>query len=94
MSSFDKDIFSEESTSDEVGEKRKQFRWTTEMVGDLIRCLKGYKVRMEFQGLDFDGDRPVQYKETRKEIAKIYDEQPELFGPIEILPSEKPLEEL
>ena len=94
MSSFEKSVSSEESTSDELSEKRKQFRWTTEMVGDLIQCLKGYKAKMEFQGLDFDGDRPVQYKEVRKEMAKIYDEQQEFFGPLEILPSEKPLEEL
>ena len=49
-SSFEKSVSSEEPTSDEVGDKRKQCRWTTEMVGDLIRCLKGYKVKMEFQG--------------------------------------------
>ena len=51
------------------------------MVGNLIECLKDYKVRMEFKGLDFDGDRPVQYKEVRKEMAKMYEENPEFFGP-------------
>ena len=39
-----------------MGEVRK-FRWTTEMMEKLNMCIKRYKARMQFQGLDFDGDR-------------------------------------
>ena len=63
-------------------QKTKQFKWTSEMVSDLLICLKGYKTKMEFQGLDFDGDRPAQYQHVRKEMAKIYDNG--CFGPVEI----------
>ena len=47
-------------------------------------CIKGYKARMEFQGLDFDGDRSAQYREVRKEMASIYSYDTNLFGPVEI----------
>ena len=30
---------------------------------------------MDFQGLDFNGDRPSQIREVRKEMAKLYDEE-------------------
>ena len=42
------------------------------MIGNLVTCLMAYKARMEYQALDFDGDRPAQYKELRKELAKLY----------------------
>ena len=28
---------------------------------------------MEYYNKDFDADRPVQYKEIRREMAKVYD---------------------
>ena len=59
------------NTTAQASQVRK-FRWTTEMMEKLIMCIKGYKARMEFQGLDFDGDRSAQYREVRKEMASIY----------------------
>ena len=41
----------------------KQFNWTSEMIGDLLTCLKAFKTKMEFQGIDFEGDRTAQYRE-------------------------------
>ena len=52
------------------------------MMENLIVCMKGYKSRMEFQRLDCDGDRSVQYREIRNEIASIYSYETDLFGPI------------
>ena len=44
------------------------------MIGNLVTCsLMAYKVRMEYRALDFDGDRPAQYKEIRKELVKLYE---------------------
>ena len=43
--------------------KQKRFRWSLQMIGNLITCLIAYKARMEYQALDFDGERPAQYKE-------------------------------
>ena len=34
---------------------------------------------MEYQNKDFDADRPVQYNEIRREMAKLYDD---VFGPV------------
>ena len=73
--------------------KKKQFKWTSEMVHNLLTCLAAYKAKMEFEGLDFDGDRPSQYREVRKEMSKIYAEDG-TFGPIEISISPTPLSEL
>ena len=49
------------------------------MVSQLIECLAAYKFRMEYQSNDFDADRPVQYTEIRREMAKLYDD---VFGPV------------
>ncbi len=63
------------------------------MVHNLLTCLAAYKAKMEFEGLDLDGDRPSQYREVRKEMSKIYAEDG-TFGPIEISISPTPLSEL
>ena len=52
------------------------------MVSQLIECLAAYKFRMEYQNKDFDAERPVQYKEIRREIEKLYDD---VFGPVCLL---------
>ena len=55
------------------------------MIGNLVTCLMAYKARMEYQALHFDGDRPAQYKELRKELAKLYEiEDVSLFGPVSL----------
>ena len=65
--------------------KKKGFRWSSEMIGNLVTCLMAYKARMEYQALHFDGDRPAQYKELRKELAKLYEiEDVSLFGPVSL----------
>lgn len=68
----------------------KYFRWNTDMVENLINCLSSYKSSMEYLSLDFDADKPAQYKYLRIEMAKLYAEQDEeLFGPVSLtLPSE------
>ena len=38
---------------------------------------------MEYKILDFDADKPAQYKHLRREMAKLYaDEVESLFGPV------------
>ena len=48
---------------------------------------------MEFQGLDFDGDRPAQIRNGRKEMAMIHNEI-SAFGAVEITQSLVPLQDL
>lgn len=65
--------------------KKRAFRWNSEMIHNLITCLTAYKSRMEYQAIDFDADRPAQYKELRKEMAKLYEvEDISLFGPVSL----------
>ena len=61
------------------------FRWSAEMVKDLICTLKSYKCRLDYRGIDFDADRPLQYRELRKEMAKLCEENRDVFGPYGIL---------
>ncbi len=35
----------------------KRFRWSTEMISQLISCLTEYKSNMEYKSLDFDADK-------------------------------------
>eukprot|EP00794_Sanderia_malayensis_P014422 gene14422-biopygen11518 len=63
--------------------KKKQFRWSTEMVECLIAAISSYKSKMEYRNLDFDGDRPAQYTQLRLLMAEKYAEKGvELFGPV------------
>ena len=53
------------------------------MVENLINQLSSYKSCMEYRSLDFNADKPAQYKYLRTEMAKLYAEQDEeLFGPV------------
>ena len=53
------------------------------MIENLIDCLSSYKSIMEYRSLDFDVDKPAQYKHLRKEMAKLYaDEDESLLGPV------------
>ena len=54
------------------------------MVEDLINCLLDYKTT--YQGVDFDCDKPRQYKMLREAMAKLYScgEETKFFGPISV----------
>ena len=60
----------------------KKFSWTSELVENLIKSLSNFKTRMEFMNKDFNGDKPRQYEEVRKEMARIYCSiDIKMFGP-------------
>ena len=40
--------------------------------------------QMSYKGIDFDGDKPMQYKELRLKMAEIYNEDITLFGPVHV----------
>ena len=59
---------------------KQYFRWLPEMIENLINCLSSYKSVMEYRSLNFDADKPAQYKYLRKEREKLYaDEDDSLF---------------
>ena len=43
--------------------KRKNFRWHNDMAQHLFNSLLEDKRLTTYQNLDFDGDKPMQYKE-------------------------------
>ena len=51
------------------------------MIENLIVSLQSYKTQMEYQNVDFDGDRPAQYSWLRDEMSKLYKEDTSIFGP-------------
>ena len=61
-------------------EKRKNFRWSDEMIEHLVLCMSNFKTSMNFKGLDFDSDKPYLYAEVRKSLAEIYNEDLTYFG--------------
>ena len=74
-------------------EKKQVFRWTDEMIENLIDSISEYKSLMSYKGLDFDGDKPAMYKYLRENMAKRYNNDDErwLFGLVDYtpLPSEE-----
>ena len=64
-------------------EAKKCFRWDLNLVQNLVECLLEYKSKMEYRSLDFDADKPMQYKEIRLMMAMLFEEEDvSLFGPI------------
>ena len=47
---------------DEQLTRRKNFRWAAEMISRLVSALQEYKSKMEYRNMDFDADKPAQYK--------------------------------
>ena len=53
------------------------------MIEHLIDSLLEYKSRMSYKSIDFEADKPIQYKEMRLSMANIYmGTDVSLFGPI------------
>ena len=49
---------------------------------------------MSYKGIDFDRDKPIQYKELRSLMANIYEQDVSLFGPVSIVPLPDDFDEL
>ena len=49
------------------------------MIDHLIDCLLNYKSNMQYKSLDFDADKPMQYKELRIDMAAIYEQDISLY---------------
>ena len=65
--------------------KRRQFRWTPEMIENLIDSLQSYKSCMLFKNFDFDADKSAQYSAIREAMADLYlYVDVTLFGQVEI----------
>ena len=64
-----------------------RFRWDRDdNIENLIRCVANYKSQMDYQNIDFNGDKVKQYEAVREAMARIY-EEPSFFGPPLITPN-------
>ena len=67
------------STSRESS-KKQSFKWTPEMVENLIESIKSFEASMTFKNLDFDADKAAQYSAVRETMADIYCDDETLLG--------------
>ena len=69
--------------------KKKPFWWTDEMGLALMKCLSKYKMKCEFNNIDFDADKACQYQRLREEMAAYLpcdESNGILFGPVQRTP--------
>ena len=46
------------------------FKWSDNLVEDLLKALSNFKTVMESQNKDFNAKNPCRYTEVRKEICE------------------------
>ena len=65
-----------------------RFKWTEDMVEDLLQALYEYKCIMEYNNSDFNADRTKQYEAVRSSLASNeYEVENGLpFGLVEVTP--------
>ena len=61
-----------------------RFRWEESKIENLIKCLLEYKTCMAFKNCDWNADKVKLYENVRKSLAKIYEDEPEQFGPVSL----------
>ena len=61
-----------------------RFRWEESKIENLIKCLLEYKTCMAFKNYDWIADKVKSYENVRKSLAKIYEDEPEQFGPVSL----------
>ena len=61
-----------------------RFRWEESKTENLIKCLLEYKTCMALQNCDWNADKVKLYENVRKSLAKIYEDEPEQFGPVSL----------
>ena len=52
----------------------RKFKWSEEMVQDLLDGLLDYKTQMEFNNSDFNADKSKQYEAVQVILASKYTE--------------------
>ena len=77
---------SQNSQAKRKAQTTTKFKWSEEMVQDLLDGLLEYKTQMEFNNSDFNADKSKQYESVRVILASKYAEDTTLFGPKDIKP--------
>ena len=71
--------------------EKRPFRWSSEVMKELIEILLDYKNKCAYKNTDFDANKVTQYQHIRKEMGKIH---PEFFGLPEETAPLKPVSEM
>ena len=69
-----------------------RFKWTDNKLINLIKCLQEFKSSMAFRNCDSNANKVKLYESVRKNLAAIYEDEPEVFGPASV--SENPYKDL
>ncbi len=64
-----------------VAKKACRWKWTNDMIENLILSLHDLKSRRDYEGKDLEADPVKLYEDLRQMLAKLYSE--ENFGPVE-----------
>jgi hypothetical protein len=80
---------SQNSQAKKKTQATSKFKWSEEMMQDLLGGLLEYKTQMEFNNFDFNADKNKQYEAVRAILASKYTEDTTLFGPKKIKPIEE-----
>ena len=70
---------------------QKQWQWKSKMVEQLVKCLKDYKVEMDYKNVDFNADVVALYTRIREDMAGHFGDDEQLFGPVSLTESNKAL---
>ena len=65
-------------------ENANKFKWTDELVEDLLKCRGHYETKMEFKGKNVIADKSCQYEEVRGLMLKKNESYTTLLGPADI----------
>ena len=56
-----------------------KFKWSQEIVGNLIESLNEFKLGMEYNNFYFNADKQRQYEKVRRSLYRYFD-HPDFFG--------------
>ena len=50
---------------------KKILKWSDQMNENLVDSILNYKIKYDFNSIDFDADKSMQYSEVSKSITKL-----------------------
>ncbi len=74
--------------------KKNWWQWTSHTVEHLVKCLKEYKVEMDYKNVDFKADVVALYTRIRTEMTQHFCDDEQLFGPVSLTEPDKVLTEM
>ena len=70
---------------------QKQWQWKSGVVKHLLTSLKNYKIDMGYKNVDFNSDVVALYTRIREDMARHFEVDEQLFGPVSLTEPKKAL---